>query len=277
MRAYPRAEEVPTVLGEISADREWFYRAKPVWDKIPQMVPGNSNGYLNAATIYWDYYQYDDALRVLADGRRRLGKPALFGYEAGAIHENRSDIAKALAEYKAAALLDDDAKSRRRLIRLARRPQLRDQIEAVTVAAVNDANVNPAALQLRMELLDAQSRRDDLNRLTATLATRVSSPEMLTLLDQIAREKGFDDVALQVISRQVTLSDDPIGKMSLRLRKARLEESLGRTAAAGATIDALYREYPMSLGIVRATVDYHWRNQSAPRAVAVLVEASSKA
>ena len=60
-------------IGDIYADRELFAKAAPYWDRIPTIVPGQSGGYLEAATIYWDYFDFDNALRLLNEGRKKLG------------------------------------------------------------------------------------------------------------------------------------------------------------------------------------------------------------
>jgi hypothetical protein len=48
-------------------------------------APGESSGYLEAATIFWDYFDFDNALLLLEEGRKKLGDPTLYGYEEGAI------------------------------------------------------------------------------------------------------------------------------------------------------------------------------------------------
>jgi len=42
-------------IGDIYADRELFAKAAPYWERIPRVSPGEAGGYLEAATIYWDY------------------------------------------------------------------------------------------------------------------------------------------------------------------------------------------------------------------------------
>ena len=61
----------------------------PTGIAFPWSLPGQSNGYLEAASIYWDYFDFDNALRLLNDGRKRLGDENLYSYEAGAIYENQ--------------------------------------------------------------------------------------------------------------------------------------------------------------------------------------------
>ena len=65
-------------IGDIYADRELLERARPYWNRMAQTAPGNPASYLDAATVFWDYYRYDDALRLLDRGRTRLGDPNLY-------------------------------------------------------------------------------------------------------------------------------------------------------------------------------------------------------
>ncbi len=69
----------------------------------PPSIPDTPAGYLTSATIFWDYFQFDRALAELTSARTRFHQPALYGYEAGAIQENRRDLAAAVAEYTASA------------------------------------------------------------------------------------------------------------------------------------------------------------------------------
>jgi hypothetical protein len=72
--------------------------------QIPALHPGSPDGYLTSATIFWDYFQFDAALKQIADARTRFAQPSLFAYEAGAIDENRHDLLAAVEEYVDAVL-----------------------------------------------------------------------------------------------------------------------------------------------------------------------------
>ena len=74
LQANPTDTEIMARIGDIYADREQFAQAAPYWERIPQVAPGQSAGYLEAATIYWDYFDFDNALRLLGKGRERLGQ-----------------------------------------------------------------------------------------------------------------------------------------------------------------------------------------------------------
>ena len=61
-----------TALGEVYADRGRFDQARSQWDRLLAIEPGNAAAYLETATVFWDYYQFEDALRVIALGRSKL-------------------------------------------------------------------------------------------------------------------------------------------------------------------------------------------------------------
>src|SRR5207302_5528787 len=54
----PRDTETLARVGDIYADRDEFAQAAPYWERIPEVSPGQPGGYLEAATIYWDYYDF---------------------------------------------------------------------------------------------------------------------------------------------------------------------------------------------------------------------------
>jgi hypothetical protein len=62
-RYEPRNRDLLARIGDIYADRDLFTRAAPYWNRMPQTAPGDPAGYLEAATVFWDYYRYNDALR----------------------------------------------------------------------------------------------------------------------------------------------------------------------------------------------------------------------
>jgi hypothetical protein len=76
---------------------------------MPAAQPAKPEAYLDAATVYWDYYRYNDALRWIAAARKKFGDPALFAYQAGAIYEGKRDYRSAVREYVAGALHGESA------------------------------------------------------------------------------------------------------------------------------------------------------------------------
>ena len=277
-RFAPRDTTALAALGDLHASREDFAAARPWWNRIPEVEPGRPDGYLEAATIFWDYYLFDDALRLIAAARAKLKTPALFAYEAGAIYENQRDYARAIDEYARGALSDPEGSpARSRLIELARRPAHRAAIEAMTARLAAGSDPEPAAMSLRVTLLEAQGRRADLERYLLELAGRASSPDTLLRVRESAGRQGFTGVQRNALAREAELAADPVDRMRARLALARFDEANQKPAAAGEIVEALYRENPAVLGVVREAVDFHWRNKNARRAVEILEQAAARA
>jgi Tfp pilus assembly protein PilF len=271
----PRDHAALTTLGEIYADRELFDKSRPYWNRLAAIEPGKSDGYLEAATIFWDYFLYDDALRLIEDGRKQLGYPALFAYEAGAIYENKRDYTRAVVEYAKGA--EPGSAARARLLRLAKRPAQRDAIEKLTVAQTAGANPAQAAVSLRTEVLETQERRNDLVEFLLGVVGRSSSLELLDSIRETAGNLGLDQVQGSAIERQIAVATDPVERMRLRLDLMRFYEGRREPERARQIVETLYAQNPEILGVVRATANFYWRNKLPKQAVDVLVAASAAA
>jgi thioredoxin-like negative regulator of GroEL len=271
----PRAHATLTGLGEIYADREQFERARPYWNRIASLEPGQADGYLEAATVFWDYYLYDDALRLLGEGRKKLGNAALYAYEAGAIYENKRDYTRAVAEYIKGAMPGSSAQER--LIKLSRRPAQRAIVEKLTIARTTGANPDAASIALRTAVLEAQNRRDDLVKFLLDAAARSSSFEVLEKIRESAGTLGLEEVQGRSLEREIAVATDPVERMRLRLELMRFYEGKRDLARARETVEALYAQNPAILGVVRATADFYWRNKLQRQAVDVLLAAAGAA
>ena len=272
----PRNATALTTLGEIYADRERYDEARVNWNGLPDIEPGRAAGYLDSATVFWDYYQFADALRIIALGRTRLRTPALHAYEAGAIYESLRQSERAVDEYARGALAGQgNVPAHRRLLVLAKRPAYRDLADRASAAA-SDGDAPPAAaVSLRIAVLEAQDRRADLERFLLALLDRTSSLEVMTEVGSHAERLGFESVRTRSIGRQIEVMTDPIDRLQLRYALARLYESRGELDQARTTLETLYAENPRILGVVRQTADYYWRHDLRREAVAVLTRAAS--
>jgi tetratricopeptide (TPR) repeat protein len=226
VRAEPDSPDRLATLGDLYAEAtstggEDLASAAPYWQRIPQLHPGSTQGYLTAATIFWDYFQFADATAELTAARAKFHDSALFGYEAGAIDENRHDIPAAIAEYTNAVLHPIDTQlgfdsgagvikawlnppsdaadsnfrstaqsflgseqSQARLLQLATRPATKAAVDTATQQAVADNPSNSAALTLRADILAAQHHAPELQPLLTTLFNQAL--DHTTTLDEAA-------------------------------------------------------------------------------------------
>ena len=274
-RANPRDQSILARMGDILADRELFGRARTFWERMPAQQSGNPEAYLDTATVYWDYYLYGDALRWIGAARKKFHDAALFAYQAGAIYEGKRDFPSAVREYTAGALHGQgDADSR--LLRLLNRPHTRNLVERASAAAVA-SDPSPRAVSLRISVLEAQQRRSDVEALLQARVDAEKSFAALTGLEEIARRLGFDGIEERANERLAAIANDPVDKMRLTLTHARFLESKKDIAGAARVVDALYRDHPLILGVVRAAVDLHVRNQQPTEAMEILRDAAKRA
>jgi Tfp pilus assembly protein PilF len=273
--ANPRDQAILARMGDIFADRELFGRARAFWERIPAEQPGKPEAYLDVATVYWDYYRYNDALRWIAAARKKFDDAALFAYQAGAIYEGQRDYESAVREYVGGALQGENA-ANYRLLQLSNRPQTRDMVERATASVISSAPT-PGAVALRISVLEGQQRRQDLETLLQTRVNLEKSSTALTELQEAARRLGFDSIEESASERLAAVTNDSIDKMRLALNHARLLESKKDFAGAARVVDTLYRDHPLTLGVVRGAVDFHVRNRQPAEAIDILLDAAKRA
>jgi tetratricopeptide (TPR) repeat protein len=283
LQANPRNTELMARIGDIYSDRELFAQAAPYWERIPQVAPGESGGYLESATIYWDYYDFKNALRVLNQGREHLRDPNLYSYEAGAIYENKRDYAHAIDEYVRGSVGGaPDSPAELRLLQLARRPKVRDLVDQATakIAAPPDASSPGAsmpAVLLRVKILEAQDRKPEMEALLDAFAIGATSIERAQEIEELAQQKSLETVRQHALERQVALTTDPVARLQLRYAVIQLYEGRKDFTSAEKNVAALYRENSKVLGVVRATVDFFWRIKNYPQAISILLQAAKDA
>jgi tetratricopeptide (TPR) repeat protein len=281
--ADPYNTETLATLGDLYAEqkaggREDMAAAAPFWRRIPGVHPGSPDGYLEAATIFWDYFAFDDALTEVREARTKFGKPTLYGYEAGAIEEGKRDPAGAVAEYTAAALassgVNGEDPARQRLLTLTRRPGYRTFADEVTAREVVRDPGSAAALGLRADVLTALGRSAEIAPLLTAAIGRARTVDDAVEIAELAQQHQLTQLYEQALAREASLASDPVQKMELAYAEARSMEGRRDVAGAASKIETVYRENPKILGVVRATADFYWRNDRRQEAIAVLMAAA---
>jgi thioredoxin-like negative regulator of GroEL len=274
-RSDPRDRETLAKIGDIYADRERFAPARPVWDAMPATAPGDVNAWRETATVFWDYYLYADALRVIRTARVRFDDDSLLAYEAGAIYEGERHNDLAAAQYLEGYLAGDD-RSERRLLRLARQAATRNVVDRLTAEAADRPDAEWNAISLRVQILQQQQRSGEIAPL---LLAKIASTRSTELLRQIQETAGNDlaEVHQRAIEREIAVTQDPLEQARQRIALVRFLESRKDAAAANQAMESLLRERPDILGVVRGAVDYYTRTQQPQQAIRVLVASAGRA
>ncbi len=271
------------------SDERQLALAAPFWKRMGAVHPGIADGYLQSATVFWDYFQFDQALAQIEAARGQLHAPALYpDYEAGAIYENKRDFPHAIAEYLRASTDDagggnvqdgsDDSTSsaRARLLALAVRTDTETLVDTATASAVA-ANPTLAMLSLRVDVLHAQQHDGDVEALVEAAINKAGSLDSVGQLADFSQRNRLQQAYRVALQREIVLAADPVEKIDLQYQLARAEEESSNVADAQRIMDAVYRDNPRILGVVRATADFYWKEKQPQRAIAVLVQASHDA
>src|SRR5258708_575652 len=72
LQTMPADRDTMARIGDIYSDREQFDKAAPYWNKMAESEPGNAASYEEAATVFVDYYCFEDSLRLVNMGRHKL-------------------------------------------------------------------------------------------------------------------------------------------------------------------------------------------------------------
>src|SRR4051812_40005304 len=281
-------------IGDIYADADLYAKASPYWKQMVTTEPGKPESYLESATVFWDYYMFDDAARTIEDARRKVGNSTLYAWEMGAIYEGKRDFDRAVPEYVRGAIGNigespdpscvglcvqgeyltlrppNFALSESRLLQLATRPAQKQRVEQATLARINGENPDIEAVDLRIAVLQRQNRRGDIEKLLDGLVTRATSFDLLDDIQTIAQQQKLEKVREHALEKQATLTSDPVERLRLRFELVRLYESNKETDAAQHNLEAIYKERPNILGVIRTALDFYWRNKMQPQAMGVL-------
>ena len=258
---YPSDHSYRIKAGEVYAQLGDFKRAAEQWDKLIQIEPGERNTYLEVATVFWDYYQFDQAVRVFKELRSVTGDQTIYAYRLGAVYEGKGDLDSAVAEYVKA--LSEPGEGRdtvsKRLTQLSRRAGLAEKI----AAAYERAHLaNPGDWQLTVGYAGYQAERDHQAEALAMLRAEVSRSSDVAFLESVRdlfRAILRPEDEQQVIARLNAIARDEREAMMYRLQLASFLERHGQVDAAIGLIDKLVGDYSTNVGVIEESAKFYWR------------------
>jgi hypothetical protein len=215
---------------------------------------------------------------LLGEGRQKLNNDDLYRYESGAIYEGKRDYPQAIREYAKGALAEGaQSPAQQRFLSLARRTKLRDAVSKESAALATAPNASFAAVSLHASVLAEQNRKQDLAAFLESEVSAASTLEQASDIENLASMQSMDAVREHALEKQAALATDPVARLQLRYELVGLYEKRKNLVGAQTNVEALYRENPKILGVVRSTVDFYWRTKQYPQAIAVLLQAAKDA
>jgi tetratricopeptide (TPR) repeat protein len=276
--AQPSSESYRTQAGEIFAELGDYNRAGEQWEQLIKLGEGHEEVYLDTATVYWDYFQYDDALRVLRAMRNQMSDRRLYAFQVAAILEAKHQTGEALAEYVRA--LDqsspDYARARRRLKTLYQRKDVPQQLRAAFQTELVRAKDRESLVLGYVELLHDVEKWDEA---AALLKREVALSRSQAFLDR-ARElfSEHEDTAGELAAlRRLTVAAKTVRfAISYQLQLAERAAASGQKDSAAAMLAGLVNKYPTNYGVLSEASDFYWRIGKRDDAIRLLAKAAQR-
>ena len=270
----PSVAAYRTRSGELQAELGDYDKARAEWEQLIPIAAGDEEAYLDTATIYWDYFQYDDALRTIQTLRSRVNDPTLYAFQAGVIHEDKHQLRDAIPEYiKALASTDyddgDGARARRRLVTLSKRKGVHEQIVAAFKKERSRNHDWEFVWQYSNFLNDAERWPEAAALLRAEIQRSDSSAFLKRARDVFeGKEERVGQIA--ALNRLIATATGQRLAISYRLQLADVYSRKGQRAQAASVLNALVRKYPNNYGVLSESSDFFWRLGLKANAIATL-------
>lgn len=256
-----------TESGEIKAELSDYKNANLEWQKLIATGKGDGQTHLETASVYWDYFQYDEALQTIQNYRRNSTNPTIYAFEAGAILESQHKQNEALSEYFNALESGSSNKARNRLEKLGSKAEVFQKIDAVFRSQKN-SDLKTLNYALVLQNLDKKDYAISL------LNRQIAKSRDSNFLDS-ARDY-FEELKPAVFNRQADIVSSPRRKISFKLRLADFYRENNQPQKAKIIIDDLVAKFPTNYGVLTESNEFYWSLGESEKAVQTLQNAYSK-
>ena len=274
----PASEVYRTQAGEIYAELGDYKLASREWERLIPLRPGDGEIYLDTATIYWDYFQYDDALRTLTSMRSRMKDQTLYAFQMAALLEAKHRTDEAIGEYVKALdeNSDDYWRARRRLTTLYSREGAPQQLRAAFEREMGRTKNRESLTLGYVELLKSL---DEWKEAAPVLRREVALSRSQDFLDRARDQFRENEDALgelATLRRLVAAAKNMRFAISYQLQLAERAAAKGRKDEASAMLASLIKKYPTNYGVLTETADFNWRMGKRDEAIRLLEQASQR-
>lgn len=243
-----------TTSGEIYAESGDYEKARAEWQKLIATEKGEKEIYLDTATVFWDYFQYDDALATIKVLRDKYNDNTLYAFEAGAIYEAKREKDQAIGEYVKALGADETQKEKavRRLAVLASRAKENEaRIEAV-FARRKPSTADYAAIgyaDYLIKIKQTEKAEIVLNQAVGNSA----DTGFLKFAQNFYSWHEFDSGERLVLKKLSETEKTPRRKIGYALELAESFAAANERDAAKNALESLVRAFPTNYGVLSAS------------------------
>lgn len=253
------SSELRTRGGELYAELGDFENARVEWNKVPKIEAGRPAAFQSTAAVFWDYFQYNDALRTIEEMRNKFGDQTLSAFEAGAIRESLHDRRGAIAEYVKSLDSPDSTRAIKRLKRLGKNADGEKQISATYQKEIADRRDGSRLALGYAAFLQKTGKNDDADAVLIEAVSASRDAEFLTSAREFfsaAERRPGERFALR---RLAEISDAPRRKIGYLFDIAEsLFEDRDREGARK-ILRELNDKYPDNAGVIFETAEFYKR------------------
>ena len=277
---FPDKSAYRTRAGEIFAELGDYGKANDEWKKLILTAKGEKENYLETATVFWDYFQFPEALATIKTLREKQKDETLYAFQAGAIYEAEKNLPAALGEYVKALNSEnpsDSYQTKKRLKVLIKRETVAGQLENA-FNTERSKQKDSAWLTLGYsQFLDETGQTERAENLLKQEVSKNSEAEFLDAARNFFSNSERRESERFVIERLAEISGNSKKIFSYRFQLAESFAEEGKTKEAARLLKNLYAENPLNYGIINESANFLWRHGERGEAVTVLQTAMNNA
>lgn len=275
--AYFDNSQFRTTAGEIFAEAGKYPDANAEWQRIISIAAGDRDSYLETASVQWDYYQYEEALKTIEKTRAALKNKTMFAFEAGSIRESLGDRTGALREF-ISALKDPEKEyqSRGHLVRLAKRANDPAMFDSAFREVAARTNNDPRLTVTYGEVLDASGRTAEGERLILDGVASTNDAGLLREAREFFSERNRGDAERAVMRRISETSTSAKRRIKNGIEIAESFADEDRRDEARDAVLELLKQNPTNYGAIIESANFLGRTGFGDEAANVLREALGK-
>lgn len=263
--------------GELYAETNDYQKAKTQWLELLKLGKDKQT-YLDTATIFWDYYQYDEALRVIEKLRQQENDQTLLAFEMGALLEAKHQTKAATHEYIKGITEDNELsyKSQDRLAVLYRRNNLSLEIDKAFSEYLSQVKSQEMLILGYVQVLKNAGETEKAHKLLKQKIKQTKSIKFLTTAGQFFRQNQDEESKLETIKLRLKYSRSSREDIGYRLQLISAYRQNNNKLKATKLLQELLVKYPFNYGVINEVVNNYWHMGLTTNAVNTLRQATSR-
>ncbi len=273
----PASVEDHITAGELYAEINDYQKAKTEWLKLLELGK-DTKTYLDTATVFWDYYQYDDALKVIDKLRKQEQDDTLLAFEMGAILEAKHQTKLAIAEYIKGITQDNEQHNqvRHRLANLYNRPGLSDEISKAFYQYRHNAKNSDEFILAYVDILKSVEEKEEANKILEQAIYQTKSIKFLRQAREFFRQQQDQDNVIETIKQSIKFSRSVKEDIQFRLQLISAYRSNNQKQQAVRLLQELSVKYPFNYGVINEVANNYWHMGLTTQTVSLLRQAQNR-